>query len=116
MAVRIETIFVDDLDGTEMVRAQAETIEFTFDGKAYAIDLGEENAAAFREAIQPYLAAARQADSGKKRPTRNSRRSSSSTPKGETGKIREWARENGHTVSDRGRIPADVMQAYRAAN
>lgn len=115
MAVRYETIYVDDLDGAEIEDGRAETIEFAFDGKTYTIDLGEQNAAAFREAIQPYLSAARPADNGKKRAAKT-RRSSSSTTKSETAKIRAWARENGHTVSDRGRIPADIMEAYRAAN
>lgn len=116
MAVRYETIYVDDLDGVEIEDGRAETIEFAFDGKTYTIDLGEQNAAAFREAIQPYLSAARPADNGKKRAAKTSRRSSSSAAKGETGKIRAWARENGYTVSDRGRIPAEIMEAYNAAN
>lgn len=30
--------------------------------------------------------------------------------------VRSWARENGHAVSDRGRLPAAVVAAYRAAN
>lgn len=116
MAVRYEAIYVDDLDGTEIEDGEAETIDFAFDGKSYSIDLGRENSAAFREAIQPYLSAARPADSGKKRATKGSRRSSSSAPRGETGKIRAWARDNGYTVSDRGRIPADILEAYNAAN
>lgn len=115
MAVRYETIYVDDLDGVEIEDGQVETIEFAFDGKTYTIDLREQNAAAFREAIQPYLSAARPADNGKKRAAKT-RRSSFSTTKGETAKIRAWARENGYTVSDRGRIPADILEAYNAAN
>lgn len=116
MAVRYETIFVDDLDGAEIEEGQAETIEFSFAGKAYTIDLSEKNADAFREALDPYLSAARPADSGKKRAGKTSRRSSSSAPKGELGKIRAWARDNGYTVSDRGRIPAGILEAYNAAN
>ncbi|MEW1938714.1 Lsr2 family protein [Dietzia maris] len=116
MAVRYETIYVDDLDGVEIEDGRAETIKFGVDGKDYEIDLSEQNAAAFREAIQPYLSAARPADNGKKRAAKTSRRSSFSTTKGETGKIRAWARENGYTVSDRGRIPADILEAYNAAN
>ncbi|MFD2395529.1 Lsr2 family protein [Dietzia aerolata] len=116
MAVRYETIYVDDLDGVEIEDGRAETIKFGVDGKDYEIDLSEQNAAAFREAIQPYLSAARPADNGKKRAAKTSRRSSSSAAKGETGKIRAWARENGYTVSDRGRIPAEIMEAYNAAN
>lgn len=115
MAVRYETIYVDDLDGVEIEDGRAETIKFGVDGKDYEIDLSEQNAAAFREAVQPYLSAARPADNGKKRAAKT-RRSSFSTTKGETGKIRAWARENGYTVSDRGRIPAEIMEAYNAAN
>jgi hypothetical protein len=30
--------------------------------------------------------------------------------------IREWARAHGHTVSDRGRIPAKIIADYEAAH
>ena len=64
MAVRYETIYVDDLDGVEIEDGRAETIKFGVDGKDYEIDLSEQNAAAFREAVQPYLSAARPAEAG----------------------------------------------------
>ena len=116
MAVSYELIYIDDLDGTRLEEGAAETIKFGVDGKDYEIDLSEQNAAAFREAIQPYLSAARPADNGKKRAAKTSRRSSSSAAKGGTAKVRQWAQENGYTVSDRGRIPADILEAYNAAN
>ncbi|MET3862549.1 hypothetical protein ABIE38_003495 [Dietzia sp. 2505] len=114
MAVRYETRYVDDIDGTELHNEEARSIEFSFDGKDYSIDLSAANADAFREAISPYLNAATKMSSGAKR--KAARKSASKTSTGETKLIREWAKSNGYNLSDRGRIPADVMDAYAAAN
>jgi len=114
MAVKYEMRYVDDIDGTELADDQVESIAFTFDGKDYTIDLGEQNAAAFREAISPYIEAAQKVSSGAKR--KPARKSTGKSSSGDTKAIREWARENGYEVSDRGRIPADVVEAYTAAN
>lgn len=95
----------------------SETIQFALDGHAYEIDLSPEGARQLRAAFRPYIEAGRAANdgtaraAGKGRPPR-------SVPKAfgpESAAIREWAREHGHPVSDRGRIPARVLQAYQAA-
>lgn len=113
MAVKYEMRYVDDIDGTELSDDQVHSIEFAFDGKEYSIDLGAENAEAFRAAISPYIDAAQKVSGPKRKPARKAAAKTSSS---DTKAIREWARENGHEVSDRGRIPADVMEAYAAAN
>lgn len=114
MAVRYEKRYVDDLDGADIDTDDVQSIAFSFDGKDYSIDLRAENADAFREAISPYLDVATRVTAGTKR--KSARKSAGTTASGETKAIREWARNNGHTVSDRGRIPTDIVEAYRAAN
>lgn len=95
---------VDDLDG----KKAAETVGFALDGTSYEIDLSKANAAALRKALVPFVDAARVV-TGKA-----ARRNASRGPKPSV--IREWANANGHTLSERGRIPADVLAAYHAAN
>ncbi len=108
---------VDDLDESEAT----ETVVFGLDGSQYKIDLNDEHAAQLRDAVALYLGAARRAG----RPaTRRRTRSSGPTPTaGGAGgdgsrvqQIRDWARANGHQVSDRGRLSAAVVQAYEAAH
>lgn len=113
MARRIVHQFVDDLDGTVLEAGEGESIHFSLNNTAYEIDLTAENADAFRRALEPYIASARRATASAARGGAPRKRSASSP---ETAAIREWAHENGHKVSERGRIPATVIEAYRAAH
>ncbi|OLL70127.1 Histone protein Lsr2 [Pseudonocardia sp. Ae168_Ps1] len=103
---------VDDLTGEEA----AETVEFGFDGRSYEIDLTAGNARAFRDALATYVAAARRAAAGERGAGRRSSRAASAVSAAESREqnrqVREWARQNGFTVSERGRIPAEVLTAY----
>jgi len=112
MARRIVHQLVDDLDGTILGIGEGETVHFSLNGTAYEIDLTTENADEFRKALEPYIAGARRAASSSAR--NSTRKRSASSP--ETPQIREWAQKNGHKVSERGRIPAAVIEAYRAAH
>lgn len=111
------THYLDDLDGTELGDT-AEHVAFSFEGSDYTIDLGPDNAQAFREAMAPYAEAARRMGSTRARTARGSSRRSAakSSGGGDTKAMREWARSQGWTVSDRGRIPAEIMDAYTAAH
>lgn len=109
MAQHFQTRYIDDLDGTDLGET-ANIISFAFDGKEYSIDLSDENAEAFRQAIAPYIEAGRRVTGTR---TKTSRARSVG---GNTKAVREWARANGYDVSDRGRIPADVINAYSAAH
>ena len=103
MAQRTITQLIDDIDGGEAV----ETIGFAVDGRSYEIDLNTENAALLREDFARWVANARR--------TTTTRRKSSATSaqrKRELVAIREWGRANGWEVSDRGRVPADLLEAY----
>ncbi|MGN0102012.1 MAG: Lsr2 family protein [Dietzia sp.] len=113
MAQQFQVQYIDDLDGTDL-GTEANSISFAFDGKEYTIDLSDENAAKFREVMAPYVENGHRVTTGKAKPAR--RTASKSAASGETKAIREWARKNGYEVSDRGRIPADIMDAYAAAN
>ena len=100
----------DDLDGSEA----EETISFALDGSSYEIDLNAKNAAALRKALDKYVAAARTAprsSGGRSRSASGRRGRSEVDPKA----VRIWAQENGIEISSRGRIPADVIEQYRAA-
>lgn len=113
MARRIVHQLVDDLDGTVLEVGDGETIHFSLNSTAYEIDLSSENADAFRAALEPFIAGARRASASAARGN-SSRKRAASSP--EIAVIREWANANGHAVSERGRIPASVIEAYRAAN
>ncbi|HJC59971.1 MAG TPA: Lsr2 family protein [Candidatus Dietzia intestinigallinarum] len=112
MAQQFQIQYIDDLDGTDL-GSSANTISFAFEGKEYSIDLSDENAARFREVMAPYVENAHRVTGTRSRTARKPAARSSS---GDTKAIREWARNNGYEVSDRGRIPATIMEAYAAAN
>ena len=98
----------DDIDGGEAVR----TIQFSWQGAAFEIDLNAKNAKAFEAAIAPYLASARRLSGARRAPVR---KRVSARPANELASIRTWAAENGHPVAARGRVPAAVVDAFRAA-
>ena len=108
MAREMKVVLTDDIDGTEA----AETVSFGLDQGSYEIELSAENAAKLREVLAPFIAKARRVAA---RP--GARRSGGGRKRyQDTSDIREWARNNGYTIGDRGRIPAEVEEAYRAAN
>lgn len=107
MAQKVNIVLVDDLDGTEAT----ETVTFGLDGTTYEIDLNDANAAALREAMSGYVGHARKVTGGARR-SRKAAGSSSANTKD----VREWAKAQGMDVSERGRISADVQQAYDAAH
>jgi hypothetical protein len=108
-----EIRLVDDLDG----EVADETVEFGVDGKNYEIDLSTANAKKLRDALAEFVAAARRAG-GRRRgggaPAAAARRPSIDREQNQA--IREWARKRGMKVSDRGRIPAEVLEAYHKEN
>ncbi|HLT83508.1 MAG TPA: Lsr2 family protein [Phototrophicaceae bacterium] len=112
MAQKVQVTLIDDVDGA----LADETVLFSLDGVNYEIDLTAENAAKLRDALAPWVGHARRAGGRRAPAARRSGRSSGGRSSGDASKIREWARENGFTVSDRGRIPAEVTEAYAKAN
>src|SRR5690554_3997969 len=113
MARRIVHQLVDDIDGTLLEVGSGETVLFSLDGAAYEIDLTEANAEALRAALAPYIAAGRRVSaSGSGSGARTRRRGAQQ----DFSAVRAWARENGYQVSERGRVPAAVQEAYDAAH
>ncbi|WP_082538449.1 MULTISPECIES: Lsr2 family protein [unclassified Pseudonocardia] len=110
---QIHTVrLVDDLSGVEAT----ETVAFGLDGKQFEIDLSGDNANTLREALGPFVAVARRSGGRQARQRRRGTAASSSVEaRGRSQAIRVWARENGYAVSQRGRIPADVVSAYEAS-
>ena len=106
MAQKVTVALEDDLSGGPA----DETVRFAVDGTGYEIDLSAKNAAAFGKLLAPYLEHARKA--GRAQARRAGRTGSS---RQRSGDIRAWAKEHGLAVSERGRIPAGVLEQYHAA-
>ncbi|MCA2211392.1 histone-like nucleoid-structuring protein Lsr2 [Jidongwangia harbinensis] len=111
MAKQIVTLLTDDLDGSEADR----TVEFGVDGVNYTIDLSEKNAGKLRKALDPYLTAASRV--GRSSTGRIASRGTATASSGRANRdqnqaIREWAVKNGYEVSERGRIPSSVVEAF----
>ena len=109
MAQKIQTLFIDDLDGSE---AEG-TVRFGLDGTEYEIDLNAEHAQALRDALARYVHAARRARGGARRLARGGRRASASGV--DSTEVREWAKAQGIDVKDRGRVPAELVVKFKAA-
>ena len=106
VAQRVIVTMEDDLGGGPA----DETIRFAFGGTEYEIDLSSKNAAKFRKKLAPFIEHARK--TGRGQPRRPSRAAAS---RQRSGDIRAWAKEHGVAVSERGRIPASVLEQYHAA-
>ncbi|MFL6144689.1 MAG: Lsr2 family protein [Labedaea sp.] len=112
MAQKVTVTLVDDLDGTEA----EETVEFGLDGASYQIDLSEENAERLRDALAEYVDHARRSGGRKRANSRPAGRPArpASADREQNQAIRAWARKQGMKVSDRGRIPSEVIDAYNS--
>ncbi|MEU4828524.1 Lsr2 family protein [Actinomadura sp. NPDC023710] len=108
MAQKVEVLLVDDIDGGEA----HETIAFSIDGTSYEIDLSKKNAAKLRSGLEPFVAGARKA----RKPTGRGRGARTAGSRERSAEIREWAKNNGIKVNERGRIPANVIEKYEASN
>jgi hypothetical protein len=106
VAKQTTVILVDDLDGSEAT----EQVEFAVDGRSYQIDLSAANSAKFREALAPFMSVARRAGGRRATPAAPSRPASD---REQNQAIREWAAAQGMKISERGRIPSNVLEAYR---
>ncbi len=105
MARKVQTILLDDIDGGDAKR----TATFALDGRAYEIDLNESNLDRLSEALAPFIEKARRSSAGGGR--RSSARGTASTGS-DASAVRTWAREQGYEVSDRGRVPKEIRDAY----
>jgi hypothetical protein len=107
MAQKIQTLLIDDLDGGEAVG----TVRFGLDGTEYEIDLSAAHSDELRKTLKQYLEHARRTG-GTARSAARGRRGGATV---DTARVREWAKEQGIEVKDRGRVPADVVEQYKTA-
>lgn len=105
MARKTRIALTDDLDGSEATS----TVDFALDGVTYEIDLNDENAQKLRDEFAAWLEHARRVGG-------RARRGTSRARSDETKRIREWAQANGYEIGDRGRISAEIREAYAAAS
>jgi len=115
MAQKVQVLLVDDVDGGEA----SETVSFAIDGTSYEIDLSARNAEQLRDAVAKYVGAARRAGRSSGGSTgrssssgRSSRGGSAPMDRDQAAAIRSWAKKQGLKVSDRGRIPAKIIEQY----
>ncbi len=112
MAQKIQTLFIDDIDGG----AAEGTVRFALDGTEYEIDLNAKHSEELRSAIGKYVTHARKVGGGARRAGRAAGRASRGAGSAlNTTEIRNWAREQGYDIKDRGRVPADLVAKYQAA-
>jgi hypothetical protein len=108
ITVMYGALFLDDIDGG----AAEGTVHFALDGTDYEIDLNREHSYELRATLAKYIEHARRAGGTTRRTgARGGRRASVV----DMVAVRAWARENGHDIKDRGRVPADLVAKYRAA-
>ena len=112
MAQRVNVVLVDDIDGSDA----EETVSFALDGVDYEIDLSDQHAGELRNAISLYIGHARRTGGRRKSGRRASTPAASDDGGASAAEIRAWARENGWDVPERGRVSAEVREAYTAAH
>jgi hypothetical protein len=106
MARKVVTSLTDDIDGSEAVG----TVTFGYEGRQYEIDLNRKNADRLAKALGPFIEHGRSVRGADGRQRR--RRGVGSPQTADTKAIRQWAREQGLDVNDRGRIPAEIVERY----
>jgi Lsr2 len=109
MATKTSVVLIDDLDGETPAGT---TVSFGLDGRSYEIDLSDNNAAEFRDALSKYVSAGRKSGSPSK--ARAAVRHTT-TDSIDPAAVRAWAKSQGIEVSPRGRIRSDVVEQFRAA-
>lgn len=112
MAQKVTVTLVDDIDGG----TAEETVEFGIDGVSYEIDLSSKHAEKLRDALADYVAHGRRAGGRRKSGTAPKQGGKATVDREQNAAIREWARKRGMAISDRGRIPAEVLTAYHKEN
>ena len=110
MAKKTTVEVYDDLDGSK----NATTVTFSLDSKQYEIDLSGKNEAQLRKVLEVYVAAATQV--GRHSAATGRRKYGTAPARRDTKHIREWLRQQGVEISDRGRIPTEHVQRYEAAH
>ena len=118
MAQKTITTLVDDLDDTQIINGNGQTVRFGLDGKDYELDLTNEHADELRAAFDRYVKAARNVGGRQSVRSRGTTARSTTTPSTtnvDAKAVRAWATANKVELSARGRIPQSVVDQFRAA-
>jgi hypothetical protein len=116
MAERVIRQLIDDFDGSDIPDGKGERVKFSLRGVDYQIDLSAANVTKLNKVLKPYIDAAMQVRGNRAprpKPSAARRRTGRSD---QLAAIRTWARKNGYTVSDRGRLKAEIVEAFEAAH
>ena len=116
---QVTVVYTDDVSGESLESDAVTTVDFSLLGTSYEIDLSEANVTALRDDLATWIAHARKVTSprrGGARPSAPRAAKAGTTDRDQNQAVREWAREQGHQVSERGRISATIMDAYQAAH
>lgn len=119
MAQRTIVQLTDDLDGKPIAEGRGETVRFALDRQDYEIDLGEKNAKAMRDALDKYVSAGRRVSSAARavgRGRSGGGRSAAASRDYDPKAVRAWAESQGIEVSQRGRVPAELVAKFQEAN
>jgi hypothetical protein len=111
VATKVETVFIDDLDGSKADT----TIRFALDGSEYEIDLNAAHADELRTATKQYTEAGRKISTSARRPARSGAVHTPASSGPASSEVRDWARDQGYEVKERGRIPAELVVKFQAA-
>lgn len=104
MAEILTTTIVDDLTGSLLEESERKRVLFGVNGREFRLDVDANGKQQFMDALKPFMKAATELAKPRTKGGRD-----------KAGEIRAWAKANGHAISDRGRIPADIQKAYDAA-
>lgn len=105
MVQQTRVIVTDDIDGSE---EGVRSYRFAWQDAVYEIDLNDSHRDELLRALQPYI------DAGRRQGRRPAATRNGSTTGENLAVVRAWARDNGHEVSNRGRVPNAIIEAYRA--
>lgn len=109
MAQKIVTLRISDISGEDLGDG-GQSINFSVGNTGYVIDLSDKEVEKFFNVLKPYV------DNAQKTSGRGVRRSRASSGSDVDPKaVRSWAAANNVEVSDRGRIPADIVEKFKAA-
>jgi hypothetical protein len=112
VAQKIQTLFIDDLDGSE---AEG-TVRFGLDGAEYEIDLNAKHSEALKKVLAQYVAAGRRVSGPARRPVKGGGGRRAGASGLDSTQVRDWAKSQGIEVKDRGRIPAELIVKFKAAS
>lgn len=114
MARREITQYFDDIDQTPLAEGEVHVVQFSIEGRDYVMDLSAENAAKFRQQLQPYMSVARTITGSQRGRRRGA--GSHAQRSNVSREVRKWAHDNGFTVASRGKIPQEIYDAYYQAH